>query len=282
MAELLGDDSASAQWREKADHVRNKIHEHLFDGQDFFFYDLDAKNNFVPIKTDVITRIAGEHVLDQSNFEEIWTRHLHNPNSFWTDYPFPSVAIDDPGFCEEAMERNAWAGPSMALTAMRAMRWMDFYGKSIEFATMMNRWLRGMSQSNCFPQQMDPRTGEMKVGGNYSPAMCTFVAFTSHLHGVGWTPEGFEWSCTMPEGASMSRFELNTRHGRAELSQSPAGARLFLNGRLILEVEGPGRVLTNHQGDFLSLTRLSHQESCRLKNVYFEKVRAPLAHDKKR
>ena len=48
------------------------------------------------IRSDVISRVCGEHVVDQNTFDSIWERQLHNPKAFWAPYPLPSIALDDP------------------------------------------------------------------------------------------------------------------------------------------------------------------------------------------
>lgn len=69
----------------------------LYDPEDEFFYDVDRhgqKRKFLSIS---ISNVFQEHVLDQDMADRIYQRHMKNPHEFWTEYPFPSMAICDPG-----------------------------------------------------------------------------------------------------------------------------------------------------------------------------------------
>ena len=142
MAEALGKSSEALRWRERAEQTRLAILKHCFDPEDEFFYDVDCEGNFVRLRGDVITRVLSEHVVDQPLFERIYARHMHNPDSFWTPFPLPSVAIDDPRFVRQLPE-NSWGGASQALTALRAPRWFLHYGKKADLDHLMRRWIKG-------------------------------------------------------------------------------------------------------------------------------------------
>ena len=49
----------------------------------------------------VISRVLGEHVVDQQLFETIYQRQIHNPAAFWAPYPLASIALDDPAFARK-------------------------------------------------------------------------------------------------------------------------------------------------------------------------------------
>src|ERR1019366_1679059 len=122
MAHALGKRDDHARWLADAEHIRHLILTKLYSPEDGAFYDLDAQNNFVKVRSVVTLRILGEHVIDphkdRAIFEAIWTRQIHNPQAFWAPYPFPSSALKDPTFVRP-IPRNSWGGASQALTAMR-------------------------------------------------------------------------------------------------------------------------------------------------------------------
>lgn len=180
MAERLGKCNEAEMWREKAEEIRLLIIQHCYDPEDECFYDLDAENNFVRIRGDVLTRVFGEHVVDQVTFDRIYERHIKNPASFWTPYPLPSIAADDPAFVKK-LPRNSWGGASQALTALRAPRWFEHYGKSADLEHLMTRWLEAILAAPDFMQQMNPWTGEFSTTTSYSPAMCVFIDFVERL-----------------------------------------------------------------------------------------------------
>ncbi len=188
MATALGKPDESARWQQDAEKIRNLIIERLYDPKDAAFYDLDAQNKFVRIRGDVITRVLGEHVLkldnarDRSIFDAVWTRQIHNPKAFWAPYPLPSIALDDPSFVRP-IPRNSWGGATQALTALRAPRWMPFYGKQDALDHMMRQWCEAISRHTEFRQQMDPLTGDFTQAdpSGYSPAALVYLDYIRRL-----------------------------------------------------------------------------------------------------
>jgi hypothetical protein len=189
MATALGKHDEAARWQADADHIRTLIVDKLYDPKDAAFYDLDANNNFIRVRSDVISRVLGEHVLKRSDpkhkaiFEALWTRQLHNPKAFWAPYPFPSIAMDDPTFVRP-IPRNSWGGATQALIALRAPRWMNHYGKQPELNHLMQQWCEAIMRHTEFRQQMDPLTGDFTQTdpSGYSPAALVFLDFARHLN----------------------------------------------------------------------------------------------------
>lgn len=184
MAERLGKADEALVWTEKAEITRRLILEYCYDSEDECFYDVDADGRFVRIRGDVLTRVFGEHVVDQAMFERIYARHIKDPAAFWTPYPLPSIAADDPAFVRDLPE-NSWGGASQALTALRAPRWFEYYGKSDDLHHLMERWVEAIVRAPAFMQQMNPWTGEFSTSAGYSPSMCVLVDFAERLGMVG-------------------------------------------------------------------------------------------------
>jgi hypothetical protein len=189
MANALGKRAEAARWSEHAETMRNLIIQKLYCPQNAAFYDLDAQNNFVRVRSVVNTRVLGEHVLklsaprDRAIFEALWNRQLHNPEAFWAPYQFPSIALNDPLFVRP-IPRNSWGGASQALTALRAPRWMIHYGKQADLNHLMRRWCEAIVRDGNFRQQVDPRSGQFTQPdpGAYSPAALVFLDFARRLN----------------------------------------------------------------------------------------------------
>src|ERR1700722_18241841 len=188
MATALGKGDEASRWHDDAEKIRELIVERLYDPKDASFYDLDAQNNFVRVRSDVNSRVLGEHVLkrydakDKAIFDAVWTKQIHNAKAFWAPYPLTSVAMDDPAFVRP-IPRNSWGGASQALTALRTPRWMPYYGKQAEMNHMMQQWCEAISRHTEFRQQMDPLTGEFTQAdpSGYSPAALVFLDFARQL-----------------------------------------------------------------------------------------------------
>lgn len=195
MARALGKRAEARQWRQDAEHIRRAIIDRLWCEEDASFYDVAPDGSFVRIRSVANLRVLGEHVLrrnvrrERQIFEALWEKQLHNPAAYWTKYPFPSIALNDPAF-KRPLRYNSWGGPSQALTALRTLRWMDHYGKGAALEVLMQRWCEAIMRDG-FYQQVDPDTGAfitMEVPGvsraifnGYSPAALAFLHFAKRL-----------------------------------------------------------------------------------------------------
>jgi hypothetical protein len=248
MARALGKSSESDRWLDDAATIHSAIVARLYSADDAAFFDLDALDHLVHICGDVISRVLGEHVVDQQLFETIYQRQIHNPAAFWAPYPLPSIALDDPGFVRP-IPRNSWGGASQALTALRAPRWMEHYRKPADMAHLMQQWTSAILRENNFLQQMDPLTGTFTPDpGDYSPAALVFMDFTWRLSGVRQIQNGLEWNVRPPAQArARYSLRLNSAH-TAELRYASGHAELFLNGKLLYRTSDTVRLVTNLEG----------------------------------
>jgi hypothetical protein len=256
MARALGKSSESDQWLERADALRKLILAKLYVPDDAAFYDLDAHNNFVKVRSDILSRICSERVVDQKTFDTLWSRQLGNPHAFWAPYPLPSIALDDPTFVRP-IPRNSWGGPSQALTALRAGRWFDHYNRSAEFAHMMQQWCNATIRDPSFRQQLDPETGDFTQSGSasYSPAALVFYDYTWRLAGVRQQEDEIQWNVRPACGAAQNaKFSAPIKGGVAELSYGSRNAELKIAGKLIGRVEGCARISTGLDGTPRKLT----------------------------
>ncbi len=263
MAKAMGKAAEADRWTESAQKIRSLILSRLYVPEDAAFYDLDAQNHFVKIRCDILSRMCGEHVPDQAFFDDLWTRQIHNPKAFWAPYPLPSVALDDPLFVRP-IPRNTWGGPSQALTALRAGRWFDHYGRSAEFSFMMDRWCEAIQGDMTFRQQMDPLNAVFTKEDtpNYSPVSLVMMDYTWRLAGVREELDGLHWNVRPGHPAAESaRFRVRTDAGRdAEMRYDNHGAELSLGGKRLGRIEsGVVRLVTNKAGVPQALLGISEQ-----------------------
>jgi len=153
---------------------------------------------------------------------------------------------------------NSWGGASQALTALRAGRWMDHYGRSAEFAQMMDAWGRALIADTRFRQQMDPMTGRFTVEGepNYSPAALVMMDYTWRLGGVTEEADALFWNVRPSHAcADQARFSVKTDAGlTAEMRYDGHGADLRLAGKAVARIEGAARLVTGKDGKPRGLT----------------------------
>jgi hypothetical protein len=263
MAQALGKPSEASMWQEKAATIRQLIFDKLYVAEDAAFYDLDAQNKFVKINCDILSRICSEHVPDQSLFDTLWQRQIHRPEGFWPQFPMPSSAIDEPTFVRP-IPRNSWGGSSQSLTAMRAPRWMDHYGRSSDFAYMMDQWCEALQRDGTFRQGIDPVSGTFSPdeAPKYSPASLVMTTFTWRLAGIHDEGDELWWNVRVGHPAAQdASFRTKTDNGKiAEMHYAGKSASLSLNGKLIATVASEGtRLITAKDGTPKALVCISNR-----------------------
>lgn len=176
MADELGLTGEAEAWRAKAAAVKQNMIDLLYDPDDAFFYDMDRHGNRRKFLSIAISNVFQEHVPDKEMADLIYEKHMKNPREFWTEYPFPSMAISDPGSRKDR-DGNSWGYYSQALTALRCARWMDHYGYSADYDHMLAKWVDGITRADMnFAQELDPITGEMSKSSEwYSSALLLYV-----------------------------------------------------------------------------------------------------------
>ena len=263
MARELGKSDEAEDWAERAEFIRGLILRKLYVSEDAAFFDFDSDGKFVKVRSEIITRVCSEHVLNQRLFDDLWTRQIHRPEAFWPPYPLPSVALDDPQFVRP-IPRNSWGGASQALTALRASRWMDHYGRSAEYGELLLSWCEAIQRDPTFRQQIDPLTGEFTQtdAPGYSPCALVMVDSTWRIAGIHEEPETLQWNvrpaCAAAQGA---HFTLHTDEGRrAEMLYGAQETMLKLNGKLIAKVAGgAARIVTRKDGTAFELVAIETQ-----------------------
>ena len=179
VADDLGRPAEASRWRSDASALGEAIRRHLYDPVDEFFYDRD-RAGFRRYRTEHITRLFLNGVLDQDEVDAIWARHFATPGrGFAAAYPVPSMAIDDPHFPKEPTH-NSWGRNTQALTLLRALLWAEAYGKGEWLDATLASWLRATllhADRFRFQQELDPLTGE-PIGdiGGYTPSLLLYLA----------------------------------------------------------------------------------------------------------
>jgi hypothetical protein len=261
MARALGRNDDGDQWLADAERIRAEILNRLYVPADACFYDLDAQDRFVRVRTDVVSRVLGEHVVDQPLFDAIYERQIHNPRAFWAPYPLPSVAMDDPAFVRP-IPRNSWGGAAQALTALRAPRWMEHYGKPADLAHLMERWTAALAATGKFLQQMDPVDGTFTDDtGDYSPAALVFMDFTWRLAGVRQVEDTLEWNVRPPAAGVRSRFTRRVAPTQiAEIRYASGRAELLINEKVQYATSSVVRLVTSLDGGPRAVTGIASAE----------------------
>lgn len=247
MANILGRQDAALEWMARADRLRSTLLKMLFDPHDCYFYDLDARGKFVRLRGDALTRVLSEVPLERTLFDQIYHRHIRNPQGFWTPYPLPSVAINDPLF-DNKLPSNSWGGASQALTALRSYMWFERYGKFSDHRHLMSQWLRALCASGRFEQQLNPWTGESCFSHPYTPAMLCATSFVARLFGVVLENNTAIWNCHLPPGAAQAEYRVERTEHSWLLQTENTQSRILIDGQCIATLIGHARLVTTPDG----------------------------------
>lgn len=182
MARLLDKPEEAAEWSRKAAEVKERLFAVCYDEDDCFFYDVDRNGRKRRYRSSTILHLFLEKVLDPKEDQEliaqIYTRYLHNPKEFWTEYPFPSMSVSDPSW-KKHTQSNCWGYFSQALIALRCTRWMDAYGLERDFDQLCEKWVQAWTdgfETAAFGQELDPLTGiPSECSQWYSSCMLFYV-----------------------------------------------------------------------------------------------------------
>lgn len=180
MAQHLGKKEDAEKFHAAAERTRASVEKYCFDPERNFYFDRFHDGSFSPIVGDAGLRVLGEHLPSLERGRSIFRQYVLNEKKFWTPYPMPSIAADDPRFIHPAPE-NCWGGACQALQALRTLRYFEYYGFADELKHLMSQWLSALDCSGAFMQQMDPFTGEFSTTESYTPAMCVAIEFIRKL-----------------------------------------------------------------------------------------------------
>ena len=188
MATLLGKNDEAEQWRNDAKAIKANMFRYLWNEADGFFYDVDKHNVQRKYKSSTIFHLFLERVLDpvedEAMIQRIYREHIKNPDEFWTPYPFPSMAVNDPS-CEGHKTFNCWGYYTQGLIVLRCTRWMDAYGFGKDFDYICEKWLQTWTEhydSVKLAQEIDPITGEpTKSSQWYSSCMLMYLYAAKRL-----------------------------------------------------------------------------------------------------
>jgi len=189
MAQLLGCSGEAEALKSAASEVKSLMFAHLWNEEDAFFYDVDVNGSQRKYRSCSIFHLFLERVLDPATDAEkirrIYCEHLKNPEEFWTAYPFPSMAINDPS-CEGHPDYNCWGYYTQGLTVLRCTRWMDAFGWEKDMDHVCEKWLEAWTEhfdTIHLAQELDPVSGiPTKSSEWYSSCMLGYIWAARRLH----------------------------------------------------------------------------------------------------
>jgi hypothetical protein len=184
-------------------------------------------------------------VFSQQMADTFVARHLRNTSEFWTPFPLPSIAANDPKF-RPGLPRNSWSGPSEGLTYQRAVRALENYGYHTE-VTLLGAKLQDAVEKTPgyrFPQQWNPApfngtpAAAPGPGDCYGPALLSVLEYNTYARGIKPRAEDgvLLWSDASIVGRKLATSTFTQTLGqhvftmaaqKSEFSGSCDGKKLF-------------------------------------------------------
>jgi hypothetical protein len=218
----------------------------------------------LPALNQLNIRAMTQGMFTQEMADDFIGRHLMNPAEFFTPYPIPSTAINDPTFhnVDKATEYSTWSGPSMGLTLQRSVRALENYGHYAELGLIGKRLLERIGREpGKFPVQFNPITGDAVARvGCYGPMVLATMEYFSRMYGVYVNRERIVWNgLSVGDGEALEcrqlwydkEFRLLNKGGKVQG---------FVNGVKMFEVPNGLRVETDYDGKALRVVGIDAQK----------------------
>ena len=262
-------DGREAHWREAAAAVADALKAGLWDETRGACFDRDKHGNTMPILTHNNLRCMYWGSFSQEMADRFVREHLTNPAEFWTALPLPSVAVNDPAFCN-APENN-WSGQCEGLTYQRAILALERYGYE-KLVTALGRKLMAavIAGGYVFTQQFDPFTGApsrvssitkepMQPGSSdpfqdsYGPTLLAVLEYIAHIWGV--TMQMGEVWFSLGSGEKYT-YEQTWGHRTYRIESDGTQARVLVNGTVKLTSPCGVRLVTDAEGNLLKTVEI--------------------------
>ncbi len=193
-------DPSSGSWEKKAGAVADALRNRLWNRKRGALYDRDRTGKTVDILCHNTLRCMYWGSIRQNMADRFVREHLLNPSEFWTPFPLPSVAANDPAF-RNAPENN-WSGQPEGLTYQRAILALERYGYNRIVTELGQKLIDTVAaNNNRFTQQYDPFTGKSSLVGAvshrpateesgepvqdaYGPTMLACLEYIAHRYGI--------------------------------------------------------------------------------------------------
>ncbi len=277
ISEILGNGEEKT-WLARAEEVRERAKARLWDEERHAFFVRDASGEFVHALTQENIKCMYCGLMTPEMANQFVNEHLFNPDEFWTPYPFPSIAANDPYFhvnetcsnCNEALEKlgpvahdisdNSWSGPLNGLTWQRSVDALLNYGYHAETVRVGKRILELLKTHRRYVQNYHPFTGVPSKGENgYGPTMLAALEYISFLCGVNLQYDRVYWSAA--EG--MGEFSYTQKMGEKTYTLKSDGKNMYayIDGKAVFCASVGSRIVTDTDGKLLSAYGIADEET---------------------
>ena len=257
-------DPAAESWERKSAEVADALRRRLWDERRGALYDRDRSGKTIDILCHNTLRCMYWGSVSRSMADRFVKEHLLNPSEFWTPFPLPSVAADDPAF-RNAPENN-WSGQPEGLTYQRAIAALERYGYHPVVTELGKKLIDTVYANGCrFTQQYDPFTGkaslvdadshlpaepgrEGRIQDAYGPTMLACLEYIAHRCGIH--PHLGQVWFSLGSGKPYEYEAVFYGH-RYEIRSSGEKAEIRADGKVLGRWSCGCRIVTDENGTLL-------------------------------
>ena len=270
ISEILGNNDKAKEWSEKAEKVRQNAIEILWDDKRSAFYKRDRYGVVIDSLTQENIKCMHLGLMTQEMADAFISKHFMNPNEFWTKYPLPSIAINDPyfhyddnfsnakkalediGFKSHDIDNNSWSGPTNGLTYQRAIGGLMHYGHHREQIMLAERVIELVKKTRLLIQNYNPMTGEYSETSQngYGPMVLATLENISLMQGVNVSKDEIFWTSY---GDTDFAYTQNFGDSSYKFTAQNGLAKAYINGELVFSAKGNIRAKTDMNGNIVAL-----------------------------
>ena len=244
ISRILGDGEETF-WAGQAEDVRRKIRGYLWDEERGACFDRDNTGKRMETLVHNTLRLMYWNALSPGMARRFVDEHLLNPKEFWTPFPLPSVAANDPLFRNHP--GNDWSGQPQGLTWQRAITALENYGYDQLIPVLADKLFSALKHDRVFTQQFDPFTGQGTGGKDgYGPTMLAFLEYVSRVHGVHLHGEELWWGAV---GTCRTEYELAWGERRFRLVSDGRQAQAAVDGKPAFAFAAGQKIVTDYNGN---------------------------------
>lgn len=256
IAQILGNGKAK-EWEAKAEYVKAKVHDYLWREDKNACYDRDADNEFIEELTSSNIRAMYSGLFTQDMAERFISKHLLNPEEFWTALPVPSVAVNDAGFRTDDTVRG-YNGQTPGINFLYSIVALERYGYPVPLIELSRKLNQIITEEGYFCSFYNTLTGKPtgeKLDVSATAPMLAVLAMAALHHGIAITPKDEIYFSVLDDG-----FDTNYTQVWGEdtytLSVKSGIASAYKNEKLLFKFESGFRVVTALDGTPKRVIRL--------------------------
>ena len=173
MATILGKQKEAEEWKRRAAEHAERVSAALFDTEEDIYYDrlVEQKRLHKVLTPASFTPLWAGMPASEKTARSMIGRYLLDPNRFFGQYPFPTVAYNEPTYSPD----DWWRGPVWPNIAWAMVETLDAYGYEKESKTASKRLLDMMTGADELYELYSSRSGRPEGCAGYTWTCAAFM-----------------------------------------------------------------------------------------------------------